>query len=138
MNTTIIFCCFCNVDVDARLTSGKEIYPKRSDLSDLPFWICDKCGNFVGCHHKTADKTKPLGCIPTISIRNERVQIHYIIEKSIKDGLSTKPQFYKEMSARAGRNYHTAEIRTIEEAITMKAIARSVASYFKKQQRSEL
>lgn len=58
--------------------------------------------------------------------------IIYIIEKSIKYGLSTKPQFYKEMSARAGRNYHTAEIRTIEEAIAMKAIARSVASYFKK------
>jgi hypothetical protein len=48
-----IFCCECREKVNARLTEGEEIYPHREDLKDLPFWICDKCKNFVGCHHKT-------------------------------------------------------------------------------------
>ncbi len=76
-NNRSIFCCGCKADVRARLTSGKEIYPHRSDLSSLPFWRCDGCGNFVGCHHKTKDRTRPLGCIPTPEIKEERQRVDF-------------------------------------------------------------
>lgn len=36
----LIFCCGCQKEVDALLTSGAEIYPHRCDLKDLPFWKC--------------------------------------------------------------------------------------------------
>lgn len=75
-----IHCCECGNDVDARLTDGREIYPHRLDLFSLPFWKCDKCKNFVGCHHKTKYRTKPLGCIPTPEIKNARKQIHSLLD----------------------------------------------------------
>lgn len=65
MTNRAIFCCCCENDVHARLTDGREIYPHRHDLYSLPFWRCDGCGNHVGCHHKTKDRTRPLGVIPT-------------------------------------------------------------------------
>ena len=68
------------VDVEVRLTNGAEIYPHRKDLSELPFWKCDTCGNFVGCHHKTGDPTKPLGVIPTSEIKRARQHIHRILD----------------------------------------------------------
>ena len=69
---TKIWCCGCGKEVDARLTDGAEVYPHRRDLASLPFWKCDACGNFVGCHHKTRERTKPLGCIPTPEIKDVR------------------------------------------------------------------
>lgn len=47
-----IHCCGCGETVTARLTDGREIYPHRQDLSGLPFWKCDTCGNYVGCHRE--------------------------------------------------------------------------------------
>lgn len=69
MKRFTIFCCGCGVDVQARLTDVAEIYPHRDDLHSLPFWRCDACGNSVGCHHKTQNPTRPLGCIPTNEIK---------------------------------------------------------------------
>ena len=64
----------------ARLTDGKEVYPHRSDLNSLPFWICDRCRNFVGCHHKTKNPTRPLGCIPNKEMKNARKHIHNLLD----------------------------------------------------------
>ena len=75
-----IYCCGCNKDTAARLTNGEEIYPHRKDLYSLPFWKCDQCGNYVGCHHKTKNQTKPLGCIPTQEIKNIRKKIHTVLD----------------------------------------------------------
>jgi hypothetical protein len=71
-----IYCCKCGGYVNARLTDGKETYPHRPDLYGLPFWRCDTCKNFVGCHHKTKERTRPLGCIPTKAIKDARKKIH--------------------------------------------------------------
>jgi len=68
-----IWCCECSIKVKARLTDGSEIYPHREDLYSLPFWKCDQCGNFVGCHHKLkSNPNQPLGCIATRDIRKAR------------------------------------------------------------------
>lgn len=111
-----IYCCGCKTKVEARLTDGKEIYPHRSDLFDLPFWKCDSCGNFVGCHHKTEDRTRPLGCIPTPEIKNARKEIHKILDPLWKKGKISRSKIYKYLSDSLGWRYHTADIRNIEEA----------------------
>ena len=116
MTTQHIFCCGCMEEVLARLTNGKEIYPHRNDLASLPFWKCDKCGNFVGCHHKTKTPTKPLGCIPTDLIRNARKHIHTLIDPLWKSGKVKRSELYAELSEKLGRQYHTADIRSIDEA----------------------
>lgn len=111
-----IYCCECGKEVSARLTNGNEIYPHRSDLSNLPFWKCDKCNSFVGCHYKTTNKTNPLGCIPSIEIKNLRKQIHFQLDPLWKKGYIKRTELYRRISDYIGYKYHTAELRTVKQA----------------------
>ena len=112
----LIWCCGCKEEVEARLTDGGEIYPHRPDLKSLPFHKCDKCGNYVGCHHKTKHRTRPLGVIPTKEISAYRRHIHRYLDPLWKSGAMKRAAIYSELSKVLGREYHTADIRTIEEA----------------------
>lgn len=112
-----IHCCGCDAKVQARLTDGTEIYPHRRDLASLPFWKCDACGNYVGCHHKTQNRTSPLGCIPTPEIKNARQHIHRILDPIWKSGRLSRNEVYGRIAEATGRkSYHTANIRSVEEA----------------------
>ncbi len=112
----LIHCCGCGVKVDARLTDGAEIYPHRNDLHNLPFWKCDKCDNYVGCHHKTKNRTQPLGCIPTPEIKNARQHIHKLLDPIWQNGKIKRKDLYKKISKKLGWKYHTAGIRSIDDA----------------------
>lgn len=112
-----IYCCGCEADVVARLTDGREIYPHRPDLSGLPFWRCDACGNFVGCHHKTRNRTRPLGCIPTPAIKAERQKIHAVLDPLWKQGRYGRGEVYRMIAHILGiPEYHTADIRSVDQA----------------------
>lgn len=111
----IIFCIACNADVDARLTDGKEIYPHRADLYSLPFWKCDQCKGFVGCHHKTKNRTAPLGNIPTNEIRQARKRIHAVLDPIWQSGKVKRKDLYARLTDVLGRQYHTAELKSITE-----------------------
>jgi len=120
MQVREIWCCDCGFKVKARLTDGKEIYPHREDLYKLPFWICDRCDNFVGCHWKTKDRTRPLGIIPTPAIKNARKHIHALLDPMWKnrDNAKRKRTFlYNIIKERLGSkyDYHTANIISVEE-----------------------
>lgn len=116
MKTKTIYCCGCGCDIQARLTNGKEVYPHRLDLHSLPFWKCDLCKNFVGCHHKSARRTKPLGNIPTFEIKLYRKEIHRIMDPLWMSGRISRSAIYKMIGKHIGRNYHTGEIKSVEEA----------------------
>ena len=111
-----IFCIECQKNASARLTSGQEVYPHRKDLSALPFWICDNCKNFVGCHHKSENRTKPLGCIPNPHMKKARIEIHKILDPMWKPDKNKRRKIYSALSEFLGRKYHTADLRSIEEA----------------------
>lgn len=121
-----IHCCGCECDVDARLVSGKDIYIQRPDLYETPFWLCDTCGNYVGCHHKTTNKTKPLGVIPTTEIRKARRMIHELIDPVWQSGKVSRSVLYGIISKKIGKRFHTAEIRTIDEAREIYKIAKEI------------
>ena len=118
MNTDsrAIHCCGCGEYVRARLTNGGEIYPHRPDLRELPFWRCDACGNFVGCHHQTNDPTRPLGCIPTTELRHARKRIHAVLDPLWKSGRMKRKAVYASISKALGFKYHTAELRCMGDA----------------------
>lgn len=122
-----IYCCGCLDDVEATLVTGKEVYPHRKDLHSLPFWLCD-CGLYVGCHHKTKNRTQPLGCIPTPEIKNARGHIHKILDPLWQSGRYKRGKIYKIISNKIGRKYHTANIRSIEEARKVYIIIRDIAN----------
>lgn len=126
-----IYCVGCATDVEARLTTGKEIYPHRPDLFSLPFWKCDSCFGFVGCHHKTSKRTAPLGCIPTKELKNARIHLHALIDPIWQSGVVKRRELYEEISKLVGWNYHTAKTRSVEEARSAYAAARLVAKRFK-------
>jgi hypothetical protein len=113
--------------VEARLATGAEIYPHRPDLAELPFWKCDACGNHVGCDHKTKDRTRPLGIIPTPAIKNARKRIHAILDPLWKPDKRKRRQVYARISAALGYQYHTAEIKTVEEASMVYRIVEDIA-----------
>lgn len=113
--------------VTARITSGFEIYPHRSDLSNLPFWICDTCKNYVGCH-KTSNRLQPLGFIPTKELRTARIYIHAILDPIWKQKRMARTKLYKLISDKVGYKFHTANIKTIEEARKAYLIIKEIAS----------
>lgn len=113
-----LYCCGCANQSQSKLVSGKEVYPHRLDLADLPFWQCLTCKNFVGCHHKTKNPTKPLGVIPTPEIKKARQHIHAILDPlwQPKD-FNKRGVIYKIIAQELGKKeYHTANIKSIEEA----------------------
>lgn len=122
-----IYCCACAKDVEARLTTGAEVYPWRPDLADVPRWRCDVCRNHVGTHHKTKDPTKPLGVIPTPAIRAARMHIHDTIDPLWKSGRIKRSKLYAMLSEQIGGPYHTADIRTLDEARAIYRAARKIA-----------
>lgn len=122
-----LFCCGCGAEVQVRLTNGQEVYPHRADLGALPFWKCDACKNFVGCHHKTNDPTRPLGCIPTPAIKAARQDIHKVIDPMWKSGRVGRRELYGMIAHLTGvKEYHTAEIRTVEQAREVHRVAREL------------
>jgi zinc-finger-containing domain len=123
----LLYCCGCEADVDARLTDGREVYPHRADLAEVPFWRCDACGNHVGCHHKTKDRTRPLGNIPTQAIRSARQHIHRVLDPLWRSKRISRKQLYARISAALGYHYHTAQIRTVEEARRVYAVVLAIA-----------
>lgn len=111
-----IYCCECVKKVDAVLINGAVAYPHRKDLKSLPFWQCPQCKNFVGCHHKTKNRTNPLGCIANKEMKFARHQLHMVIDPLWKYKGYSRTGIYKAISDKIGRRYHTAQLRTLEEA----------------------
>lgn len=126
----LIYCCACKADIDAILVSGEVIYPHRKDLYTLPFWQCNTCKNFVGCHHKTKNRTKPLGNIPTASLRSARKHIHAILDPLYISRRISRGKLYAIISEKIGYSYHTAEIRDIEEARKIYKIIKEIERGF--------
>ncbi|MEM1150257.1 MAG: zinc-finger-containing protein [Pseudomonadota bacterium] len=124
-----IWCAGCQADVTPRLTDGREIYPHRPDLGSLPFWRCDTCGNFVGCHHKTKDRTRPLGCIPTPEIKSFRQRVHRLIDPLWKSKRMRRGTVYAKMADGLGvPEYHTADLATVDQARRALAVAEQIAA----------
>lgn len=111
-----IHCTGCKKEVEARLTDGKEIYPHRQDLYSIPFWKCDTCGAYVGCHYKTNEPTKPLGYLATKELMNARKMIHAILDPLWKDGKMPRGKVYAHISHELGYTFHSGELKDIEEA----------------------
>lgn len=115
IETREIECTGCHDMVEARLTNGKEMYPASPELADVPFWVCDTCGAFVGTHHKTKDRLKPLGSLATKEVKRWRMLIHQVLDPLWKDGKIERGHAYARISSALGHTYHTGEIYDEEE-----------------------
>jgi hypothetical protein len=128
-----LWCCHCKKDIEARLTNGAEVYPHRTDLADLPRWICDVCKNHVGTHYKTATPTKPLGNIPSSEIKRARIALHDLIDPVWKSGAVSRGNIYTLISKQLGYQYHTGELKTLDEARHVYKVAQQIINESMKQ-----
>lgn len=116
MDRLVIYCVDCRGEIEAELVHGKDVYPHRPDLAELPFWQCPYCGNFVGCHHKSHTPLKPLGVIANKQIKMLRVAIHKQLDGLWKDHVLSRRECYMWLSKQLGYQYHSGEIKSIKEA----------------------
>lgn len=124
-----IYCCGCNKDVDARLTSGAEIYPHLPKLTEKPIWKCDACGGYVGCHHKTVARTKPLGTIPTPELRKVRQDIHKALDPLWRGDYKSRSQLYALLAKKLQvKEYHTAEVNSLAQADKIMSILKEISA----------
>ena len=128
----IIYCCECDCLVEPKLLKGNDIYPHRKDLADLNFWKCPGCGNYVGCHNKTNNPTRPLGCIPTKEIKAIRQEIHKLLDPLWMFNTVPRKEIYKVLSAELGYTYHTANIKSVEEAEKVLKAVKILAKKYEK------
>lgn len=110
-----IFCTGCDEDVMARLTNGAEMYPARPELSKYPFWVCDKCGAFVGTHRKTKDHLRPLGSLATKEVKLWRMRIHQVLDPLWRSGKIERTHAYARITQALGHPFHAGEIYDTEE-----------------------
>lgn len=119
-----IYCCQCQTTEEAALLGGKDIYPHLDKLWGKRFWVCLKCRNYVGTHRTNA---MPLGCIPTPELRKARAHIHAIIDPLWRNGVMKRREIYQRLSDSLGYEYHTGDIRSLEEARKVYVLARDLA-----------
>lgn len=108
-----IKCIPCKKDVPANRVDGTIIYPHRPDLKYLDFFQCPYCKNHVGTHKESI---KPLGCIVSKEVKKARIFIHDLIDPFWKSGKMKRSQIYKKISDKLVWEYHTGNIRDIQEA----------------------
>lgn len=125
MTNANVYCCACKATVAATAATGQAVYPHLPHLAAKVFWACPTCRNYVGAHKDTG---LPLGFIPTPELRKARQRIHALIDPVWKSREMRRKAIYRGISEALGYEYHTAEIRTMEEAERVLEIASAVIS----------
>ncbi len=138
MVSCFIYCAGCEKEVSPKLVDGTVIYPHRPDLADLPFWQCQTCHNYVGCHHKTSMPTKPLGIIATPELRKAKVHIHALIDPLWMNELIKRGSLYARIGDRIGYDFHTAEIKSVDEARNIYRVAMGIRNELVQKEQEKL
>lgn len=106
-----IYCCKCESIVNAEITFGNEIYPRRPDLSGKLLYRCPICCSSVGTH----PDGRPLGSIPTREIKGIRQKIHAALDPLWKSKRYKRGELYAIIAKQFDlRQYHTGEINSLE------------------------
>lgn len=134
--TVDMYCCGCGEVKPVRLKTGAELYRKTTHtFHHMYFWQCE-CGLHVGCHKSSNGVVMPLGSIPTDELRKARKHIHAKLDPIWQQNYLNRTAVYRMMSEfLAVEDYHTGELRTIEEAReAYKAVNRIFATLTPNQQ----
>ena len=83
-------CTYCNTP--AKLVSGNIVYPHRSDLGSLKYWIC-KCGARVGTH-KNSPNNEPYGLLADAEHRKLKIKAHAAFDPIWRYGRTSRKEAY--------------------------------------------
>ena len=109
-------------DKPSRLTRGREVYPHRADLRQKPFWLCDGCGAFCGCHPNT---TAPLGLPADAETRNLRQRVHALLDprwRLATNRSEARSHAYAEMGTALGLSSRNCHVGRFDANLCRRAI----------------
>jgi hypothetical protein len=100
----VVICPYC--DKPAKLATGADIYPHRSDLVDKVFWRCVPCDAWVGCHPKhrkwSPTGTTPLGRLANAELRREKQRAHAAFDPLWRSGEMRRTEAYQWIAGQLG------------------------------------
>jgi len=85
----LVVCPYCKKQAD--VATGRDVYPGRTDLKNLKFYVCLPCDARVGCHNNSG---KPFGTLANAPLRIARSKAHRAFDPLWKDGDLTRKQAY--------------------------------------------
>jgi hypothetical protein len=102
-----IHCDYCSRE--AKLVNGRTIYPHRPDLAHKPFYHCDPCRAWVGCHPKPMRTRNglpggyvPLGRLATAELRKAKMAAHAAFDPLWKSGGMSRQSAYAWLAGALG------------------------------------
>jgi hypothetical protein len=102
-------CQYCRKE--ARLVTGKHIYPHRPDLSRKRFWRCDNCDAHVGAK----ENGDPRGPLANARLRQLRMEAHAAFDPYWKGGSMSRTKAYKWLADQLGITEREAHIGSSDE-----------------------
>lgn len=99
-------CSCCRIGL-MQIVTGLEIYPHRSDLAELPFWLCRACGAYAGCH---AGTTVAKGRVANAHTRELRLAAHAAVDPIWKEGYLKRGEVYTWIQQQLGLTKREAHI----------------------------
>lgn len=88
-------CPYC--EEDAKLVTGKEIYPHRRDLWSNKIWLCEPCDAYVGCHKRSKQfptGEEPLGRLANKELRKAKMAAHAVFDPTWKSKVISRSSAY--------------------------------------------
>jgi hypothetical protein len=89
----------CSCGGTVALTYGRDLFPARFDLADVPFWECRSCKRRVGCHTGT---TEPMGQLADDRTRRARAMAHKAFDPLWVTGPFKRHQAYTWLAEKLG------------------------------------
>lgn len=104
----------------SRLTTGQEVYPKRSELHSKYFYVCTPCDARVGCHPGTIT---PLGRLADAKLRAAKSTAHHAFDALWRDGRQSRTAAYKWLAKQLGLKSEDCHIGMFDIAMCERVIA---------------
>jgi hypothetical protein len=102
------------------LVTGAIIYLHRPDLFALPFWRCEQCDAYVGCHPGT---NEPLGSPANAKTRQARKAAHAAFDVLWRSGRMKRKEAYRWLCDKLGIEKNDCHIGMFNAAMCDHVVA---------------
>lgn len=98
---------------EAKLVTGREVYPHRPDLFAKKFWACLPCGAWAGCHPGT---NRRMGRLATAETRALKQAAHAAFDPLWKSGRMKRKEAYAWLREKTGLSERDCHIGWMSDA----------------------
>ncbi|MBY8279756.1 DUF3268 family zinc-finger domain-containing protein [Vibrio fluvialis] len=115
----VVDCPYCGSQ--AKLVKGKVIYPRRQDLFNKNFYLCENGHDraYVGCHKGTAT---PLGRLADANLRSDKSAAHCAFDRLWNEGHMKRGEAYKWLAEQLGIQQEECHIGMFDRVTCRKVV----------------